>query len=135
MRRIAVELPQFGSPRLDGSFLINCGRFLTGKTATMESAPSTYVKRVAGTDFHSPKAAVLYECSTELRELLAALTAECAAEMAAEWYNIYPKTKLAGLSGRTQVRLSILNGLAALANQARIGQMTLMLRVDFRNRC
>jgi hypothetical protein len=132
-RGIASDVPQFGSPRLDASFLINCGRFLTGKVMTMD-APSTYVKRVAGTDFRSPTATVLYECSTELRELLAALTAERAAEMATDWYGMYgpAKTKLAEANGRTQRRLSILNNLAALAKQTKVGETHLMLRVDYR---
>jgi hypothetical protein len=113
--------------------LINCGRFLAGKAATMEE-PSTYVKRVAGTDFRSPKATVFYECSTELRRLLAALTEQRAAEMATEWCGNYgpPKSKPAEPNGRTQRRLSILSSLAALAKQVRVGKMSLMLRVEYR---
>jgi hypothetical protein len=92
---IASEVLHFGSPRLDASFLINCGRFLASKAATMDSIPSTYVRRVAGSDFRSPKAVVLYECSSELRELLAAVTPRRAAELATEWYGMYgaPKSK------------------------------------------
>jgi hypothetical protein len=134
MRGIAAEVPQFGSPRLDASFLINCGRFLSGKLATMETAPSTYVKRVAGADFHSPTATVVYECSTELRGLLAALTAERATQMACEWYGMYgpQKSEQAETNGRTQRRLEILKNLAALALQGKDRQTKLMLRVDYR---
>jgi hypothetical protein len=132
-RGIASDMPQFSSPRLDASFLINCGRLLSGNVATME-APSTYVKRVAGTDFRSPKAAVVYECSTELREQLAALTEQRAAEMATEWYRMYgpQKTKMAEPNGRSQRRLAIVKNLAALAQQAKDGHMVLMLRVEYR---
>ena len=86
--RIAPDAPQFSSPRLDASFLINCGRLLSGQLATTEGAPSTYIKRVAGSDFRSPKGTVIYECSTELHGLLAALTPERAGKMATEWYSM-----------------------------------------------
>jgi len=134
MRGIAAEVPQFSSPRLDASFLINCGRFLSGKPATMAAAPSTYLKRVAGADFHSSKATVVYECSTELRGLLAALTAERATQMAIEWHGGYgpQKSKPAELNGRTRRRLEILRNLAALALQGKDPQTKLMLRVDYR---
>jgi hypothetical protein len=122
-------MPQFSSPRLDASFLINCGRFLTGK---FESAPSTYVKRVAGSDFRSPKSTVFYECSIELRGLLAMLTPKRAAEMAAERYTYEPqKSKPTKSSGRTRIRLAILENLTVLAKQAKDNQ-ALMLRVDYR---
>jgi hypothetical protein len=134
MRGIATEVPQFGSPRLDASFLINCGRFLSGKPATMEAAQNTHLKRVAGADFHSPKATVVYECSTELRGLLAALTVERATQMAIEWFDPYgpQKSKPGGPNGRTQRRLEILKNLAALALQGKDCQTKLMLRVDYR---
>jgi hypothetical protein len=130
MRAIPAEAPQFGSTRLDASFLINCGRLLTDKQATLET-PSTYVKRVAGSDFRSPKGAVIYECSTVLRGLLAALTPDRAAEVAKNWYGEHgqPNTK-----GRTQLRVAILENIAALAKQARDKPVTLMLRVDYRKR-
>ena len=122
-RRIAPETPQFSSPRFDASFLANCGRFLTGKTATIDD-PRAYFKRVAGTDYRLPKATVFYQCSTEQR----------AAEVATEWYgmNGAAKAKLAAPTGRTQRRLSILNNLVALAKQAKVGQTKLMLRVVYR---
>jgi hypothetical protein len=135
---VALDMPQFSSPRMDASFLINCGRFLagrllTGKVATAED-PSTHVKRVACTDFRSPKAAVIYECSTELRELLAALTGERAAEMATDWSSLYgpQKAKPAEPNGRTQRRLSILTILIDLAKRAKVGNKALMLRVEYR---
>jgi len=136
-RGVARDRPQFSGPRLDASFLINCGRFLAGNAATMESAPSIYVKRVAGTDFRSPKTTVIYECSTELHGLLAALSAERAAEMATEWYRMYgpPKTKPAEPNGRTQRRLAIIKNLAALAIQGKERQTKLMLRVEYRKQC
>ena len=132
--RIAPDAPQFSSPRLDASFLINCGRLLSGQLATTEGAPSTYIKRVAGSDFRSPKGTVIYECSTELHGLLAALTPERAGKMATEWYSMYGKTKprSAEPSGRTQTRLAIIKNLAALAKQGKERQMILMLRVDYR---
>ena len=132
--RIAPDAPQFSSPRLDASFLINCGRLLSGQLATTEGAPSTYIKRVAGSDFRSPKGTVIYECSTELHGLLAALTPERAGEMATEWYSMYGKTspRSAEPSGRTQTRLAIIKNLAALAKQGKERQMILMLRVDYR---
>ena len=130
-RAIAPDTPQFSSPRIDASFLINCGRFLSG---TIESTPSTYVKRVAGSDFRSPKATVLYECSEELCELLATLTKQRAADMATEWYGMYraQKSKPAEPNGRELVRLAILKNLAALAKQREVCQTMLMLRVDYR---
>jgi hypothetical protein len=143
MHGIAAEVPQFSSPRLDASFLINCGRlqaarlhagrFPTRNATTME-APSAYVKRVAGSDFLSPKGTVIYECSTELHELLAALTPERVAEMATEWYGAYapPKAKSAKLDGRRQTRLAIIKNLVALAQRGKERQMILMLRVDYR---
>jgi len=131
---VAADARQFSSPRLDASFLIDCARLLTGGLATMESAPSRYVKRVAGTDFRSPKTTVLYECSIELRGLLGALTDERAAELATEWYGPYRlgKTKPPERNGRTQRRLAILNGLATLAKHAQLGQTRMMLRVEYR---
>jgi hypothetical protein len=136
MRAIAPDAPQFSSPRLDASFLINCGRLLSGKLATMEVAPSTYVKRVAGSDFRSPKGTVIYECSTELHGLLAALTPKRAGEMVAEWYDMYApqKAKPAKLDGRTQIRLAILKNLAALAIRGKDSHTKLMLRVDSRKK-
>jgi hypothetical protein len=131
---IASDVPQFSSPRLDASFLINCGRLLAGKLATTESVPNTYVKRLAGSDFRSLKGTVIYECSTELRELLAALTPTRATELATEWYSMYGprKTKPAEHNGRMQVRLEIIKNLAALAIQGKDRQTMLMLRVDYR---
>jgi hypothetical protein len=130
---IAADVPQFSSPRLDASFLINCGRLLSGQLATMEGAPtSTYVKRIAGSDFRSPKGTVIYQCSTELQDLLAALTPKCAAEMATEWYSVYPKTQPAEPNGRTQIRFEIIKNLAALAIQGKDRQTKLMLRVEYR---
>jgi hypothetical protein len=136
MQGIVPDAPQFSCPRLDASFLVNCGRFLAGNVATMET-PSTYVKRVAGTDFLSPKSTVFYECSAELCDLLATLTEERAAEMAQNWYglNAPPKTTPEEPNGRTQRRLGILINLAALAKQAKAGHMKLMLRVDYRKQC
>ncbi len=127
---IASDVPQFSSPHLDASFLINCWRFLTG---TMESAPSAHVKRIAGLSFRSPKTTVLYECSTDLCELLAALTPESAAEMATQWNSMYgkPNPKAMKANGRTQVRGSILMNLAMLAKQVN-DDTKLMLRVDYR---
>jgi hypothetical protein len=77
----------------------------------MHSNPSTYAKRVAGSDFRSPKGTVFYECTSELRRLLAAMTCMRAAEMATEWYSMYGprKTEAAAQpNGRTQIRLAIL---------------------------
>jgi hypothetical protein len=118
---------------LDASFLANYGSLLKGRTATTDD-PRAYFKRVAGTDFHSSKATVFYECSTELCSLLAALTEERAAEISTEWYgaNGLPKTKPREPNGRTQRRLAILNELAALAKQAKIGSKALVLRVEYR---
>jgi hypothetical protein len=139
MGKIASDVPQFSSPRLDASFLINCGRLHAGRLHAGEvvavESPSTYVKRVAGTDFRSPKTTVLYECSTELCDLLAALTDERAAETATQWHGVNLPMKPNGteLNGRTQRRLAILKNLAALAKQANDGNKTLMLRVEYRN--
>jgi hypothetical protein len=117
---------------LDASFLINCGRLLSGQLTTTEGAPNTYVKRIAGSDFRSPKGTVIYQCSTELQDLLAALTPKCAAEMATAWYGMYPKTKPAEPNGRTQIRFEIIKNLAALAIRRKDGQTNLMLRVEYR---
>lgn len=131
---IAAAVPQFSSPRLDASFFINCGRLLAGEYATTETAPSTYVKRVAGSDFRSPKGTVIYECSTELHGLLAALTPERIAEMVTDWYCMYgpSKAKLTEPRGRAHIRLRILKNLAVLARCAKGDQTKLMLRVDYR---
>jgi hypothetical protein len=96
--------------------------------------PRAYFKRVAGTEFRSPKAIVFYECSTELCGLLAALTEVRAAEVATEWYGVNrpPKTDPSKPNGRTQRRLAILNDLAALAKQAKVGSKALVLRVEYR---
>jgi hypothetical protein len=130
-RGIRPDATQFSSPRLDASFLINCGRLLTG---TIESAPSTYVKRVTGTDFQARKATVFYECETELCDLLVALTVVRAAEIAREWYgtSVPAKTKPAETNGRTLRRLAILKNLAALAKQGKADHKTLILRVEYR---
>ena len=132
-RRISSEVPQLSSPRLDASFLANCGSFLTGKTATMDD-PRAYFKRIGGTDFRLPKSTVLYECSTKLCGLLADLTEERAAEVAQKWYGINApaKSKPGELSGRTLRRLAILKNLAALAKQGKADHKTLMLRVEYR---
>jgi len=134
IRGIAADAPQFSSPRLDASFLINCGRLLSGPE-TMET-PSTYVKRLAGTEFRSAKATVLYECSAELCGLLVALTAERAAEVAPNWYGLSapPRSKPQEPDGRTQIRLEILKNLAAIARQAKIANKMLLLRVEYRKR-
>jgi hypothetical protein len=143
-RGIASDVPQFSSPRLHASFLINCGRLLVGRIhaarfhvgglATIETAPNDYVKRVAGSDFRSPKGTVIYECSTELQGLLAALTPERADELAVNWHDMYgsEKTKWAKPNGRTQVRSAILENLAALALQGKESHAKLMLRVEYK---
>lgn len=132
-REICPELPQFGTPRLDASFLAHCGSLLSGRTATIDD-PRAYFKRAAGTEFRSPKATVFYECSTELCGLLAALTQVRAVEIAQEWYgaNGPPKTKPGEPNGRTQRRLEIVKNLAILAKQAKACNKTLMLRVEYR---
>ena len=132
-RGVAPDVPEFSSPRLDASFLINCGLILTGNVATTET-PNNYVERVAGTDFHSPKATHFYKCSTVLSGLLAGLTELRAAEVAAEWYSIHglAKTKSMRLSGRTQQCWAILQNLVALAKQGRNDKKALMLRAEYR---
>jgi hypothetical protein len=89
---------------------------------------------VASTDFHSPKTMVIYECSSELRGLLATLTPKRAAEIATVWYEIYgpQKTKPPEPNGRTQRRLAILKNLADLSKKGMDCQTTLMLRVHYR---
>jgi hypothetical protein len=133
MRGIGADVPQFSTPRLDASFLANCGSFMSRKTAIIDD-PRAYFKRLAGTDFRLGKSKVLYECSTKLCALLTSLSEQRAVEIATEWYGMSgpPKTKPAEPNGRTQRRLTILNNLAALARQAKFGQMKLMLRVDYR---
>ena len=133
-RETASDVPHFGSPRLDASFLINCGRILADGWAKIDSAPNTYVKRVAGSDFRSPKGTVIYECSTELQGLLAALTPERADELAVNWHDMYgsEKTKWAKPNGRTQVRSAILENLAALGLQGKESHTKLMLRVEYK---
>jgi len=115
-REIASDVPQFSSPRLDASFLANCGSFLNGKPATTDD-PRAYFRRVAGTDSHSPKAIAFYQCSSELCALLTVLTENRAAEIAQNWYGTMtrPKTKPREPNGRTQRRLAILKHLAELA--------------------
>jgi hypothetical protein len=132
-RGIASDVPQFSSPRLDASFLANCGSFLNGKTATTDD-PRGYLKRIAGTDFRSPKATVFYECATELCGLLAALTENRAAEIAQNWCGTMasPKTKPREPNGRTRRRLAILKQLAELARRAKLDNKMLMLRVEYR---
>lgn len=129
IRAFPAEAPQFGSPRLDASFLINCGRLLTGKPATIET-PTTYVRRIAGRDFRSPKGTVIYEASPELCGLLAALTPERAAQVANNWHSDHSRPNS---RGRIQLRMAILESLATLARQARGAQARLMLRVDYRS--
>jgi hypothetical protein len=118
---------------LDASFLANCGSFLSGKTATMDD-PRAYFRRVAGTDSHSPKATVFYECSSELCALLMALTEDRAAEIAQNWYGTMapPKAKPREPNGRTQRRLAILKQLAELARRAKLDNKMLILRVEYR---
>lgn len=132
-RGVAPDVPRFSSPRLDASFLINCGRILTANVATTET-PNTYIERLDGTDFRSLKATHFYKCSTVLSGLLAGLTELRAAEVAAEWYSIHglAKTKSMQLSGRTQQHLAILKNLAALAKQGRTDKKALMLRAEYR---
>jgi hypothetical protein len=132
-RGIAADAPQFASPGLDVSFLANCGSLLNGKTAPLDD-PRTYFKRLAGTDFRLPKATHFYECSTELRDLLAALAPERAAEIATYWYTTHrpSRTKLPEPNGRMRRRLAILKNLAALAKGAMDSNKSLILRVEYR---
>jgi hypothetical protein len=131
-RGIASDVPQFSSPRLDASFLANCGSFLSGKTATMDD-PRAYFRRVAGTDFRLPKATHFCQLSAELSDLLAALTDERAADIAVKWYDMNgpAKTKPRESNGRTQRRFEILKNLATLAKQAKAEHKALMLRVEY----
>ena len=132
-RGMVPDGPQFSSPRLDASFLANCGSFLTGKTATLDD-PSAYFKRIAGTDFRLAKSTVFYECSTDLCDFLAALTEQHAADIANKWYGLYApaKAKLEEPDGRAQRGLAILNNLASLARQVKVGHTVLVLRVESR---
>ena len=134
---ISSGAPQISSPRLDASFLANCGSFLSGKSAAIDD-PRTYFKRLTGNDFSLPKAQSkathVYQFSAKLCDLLAALTEERAAEIAMKWYgtNLPAKTKSCESNGRTQRRLAILRNLAALARQAQVGNTVLILRVEYR---
>jgi len=130
-QQVGPEIPQFSSPRLDASFLINCARLLTGTDATSEDNPSPKLKRIAGTDFRLPKSTTYYECSAELCDLLATLTEHRAAEIAIKWH-APPAAKVPEANGRTQRRLAILNSLASLALQVKPGHTILMLRVEYR---
>ena len=130
-RHIGPDIPQFSSPRLDASFLMNCARLLTGADAMPEDNPSPNLKRIAGTDFRLPKSTTFYECSAELCDLLATLTEKRAAEIAIKWH-APPAAKAPEANGRTQRRVAILNNLASLARQVKAGQTKLMLRVDYR---
>jgi hypothetical protein len=132
-QQVGPEIPQFSSPRLDASFLMNCARLLTGTDST-EDNRSPNVKRVAGTDFRLKKATHFYECSVDLCDLLATLTEQRAAEMATDWYGKHRPTdaKVPDANGRTQRRLAILNNLASLARQVKAGHTILMLRVEYR---
>ncbi len=96
--------------------------------------PRAYFKRIGGTDFRLRKSTVFYQFSTELQNLLAALTKERASEIAKDWYSIRvpPNTKPREPNGRAQRRQAMLNELAALAKQATVGQKKLMLRVEYR---
>jgi hypothetical protein len=85
-RGIAPEIPQFSSPRLNASFLMNCARLLTGTDATPEDNPSPHLKRIAGTDFRLSKSTTFHESSAELCDLLATLTEQRAADMAVKWH-------------------------------------------------
>jgi hypothetical protein len=126
-------VPQFSSPRLDASFIMNCARLLTGPQ-TPENH-HTGLKRVTGTDFRRSKSTHFYECSAELCELLATLTEQRAAEMALQWYGMHrpAAVKMPEVNGRTQRRSAILNHLASLARQAKAGRAILMLRVEYRS--
>jgi hypothetical protein len=89
--------------------------------------------RTGGLNFLSA-ATHFYECSAELCNLLATLTEQRAAEMAADWYGKHRPTdaKVPEANGRTQRRLEILTKLAALARQAKKANRTLILRVEYR---
>jgi hypothetical protein len=132
-RGIAPDVPQFSSPRLDASFLMNCARLLTGTDPT-EDNRSPNSKRVGGTDFPLKKATHFYECSAELCDLLATLTEQRAAEMATDWYGKHRPTdpQVSEANGRTQRRLAMLNNLASLARQVKPSHTILMLRVEYR---
>jgi hypothetical protein len=106
---------------------------LARRTVTMDD-PRAYFKRIGGTDFRLGKSTAFYECSTELRGLLATLTKERAAEIAKNWYGINapPNTKPPEPNGRAQRRQAMLKELTALARQATIDQKKLMLRVEYR---
>jgi hypothetical protein len=130
-RHIGPVIPQFSSPRLDASFLMNCARLLTGTDATPEDNPSPNLKRIGGTDFRLPKSTTFYECSAELCDLLATLTEQRAAEIAIKWH-APPAARVPEANGRTQRRLAILNNLASLARQVKAGHTILMLRVEYR---
>jgi hypothetical protein len=129
-RGIGPKIPQFSSPRLDASFLMNCARLLTGTDAT-EDNRSPNLKRVAGSDFRLKKATHFYECSAELCHLLATLTEQRAVEMATQWH-VPHAAEVSAANGRTQQRLAILNNLASLARQVKAGHTILMLRVESR---
>jgi hypothetical protein len=129
-RHFGPEIPQFSSPRLDASFLMNCARLLSGD-ATPEDSRSPNLKRIAGTDFRRPKSTTFYECSAELCDLLATITEQRAAEMAMKWHAPHA-AKVPEANGRTQRRLAILNNLASLARQVKAGHSILMLRVEYR---
>jgi hypothetical protein len=132
-QQVGPEVPQFSSPRLDASFLMNCARLLTGTDAT-EDNRSPNLKRVGGADFRLRKATHFYECSAQLCDLLATLTEQRAAEIADKWYGMNgpAKTKTGELNGRTQQRLAILNNLASLAREVKAGHAILVLRVESR---
>ena len=132
---LPANRPQFGSAGFDSSFLSNCIRLLISIKSQPTEKWGDIVKQVAGMDHRSAIAVHVHACSASIRDLLATMTEDQAADLGAQLYRWRRGTTAAAHKDERQDRsVTIVKSLSILAKQARDSNLQLALRVEYRRR-
>jgi len=141
---VRPDLPQFTSPHLEPSFLINLHAILLGRTA-LEIAEDFQngrfgaertIRRVAhAIPIPHEHSVQLYVCSDELCKLLVATEEQRVTEIAHQWHILLgprPQPYESETDSRCQIRAWILSQLVTLAREALRSDRKIMIRLEYR---
>jgi hypothetical protein len=139
---LRFDLHQFTNPGLDASSVADLRRILLGRTmleiaqdfqnGVVTESPLRRVAYAVPTPHE--RSVQLYVCSDELCKMLAALDDHRASNVARRWgaFSFSADPDGAGTEDRYQLRVRILQQLAALSRVAESTGKKLMLRVEYR---
>lgn len=129
---------QFARRGLDNSLLTDLHTILMGITLTeiasaarAGQAVDTGVRRIGGAQLGPCHVAHFYECTTELRRRMAALTSERIKDIAQNWYTLQSHPNTQPPPGRVEYRYEVIQNLAALARVADDRNSKVLLRVEY----